>query len=428
MTYSIRLPKGFVIAFLASIYIFGFIITPYWILHKSMIEVIFYLALTISIGIIWVLLSTNSLQVEFSLKDIKLFLLLLVGIVVLNYRPLNSVIPFRGDETLHIERTLDVVNRLPPLQSLVIMVLFIAFMIFGIREQKWAFFVGMVIVICVVFYFLGENLFKDMERYPQFFLRYPFINYWFFAVIPKLASLISSPYHEILYRIIPLLSMVGTAWIVQKKSGVSSLLDGAAWGFAVATIPLIFYYSSILYIEPPAVFLMTVACFDINNLMHNSSKDISKTPSWYALILIGFIKETTTPFLFCFMVIRIVIQIRTWFKKRFNGSPEKTLLSLLAGELGIVFVLLAPAFLYLYFRATLTTTRSFIPQPSNLYDLTNYRFVILSYMEQFGPFLFFFIAGCVLLIVNRQFTAVFCYLILILAIPAFHIMGNPPLK
>ncbi len=420
MTRSIWLPRGFILALLSSIYILGFLVTPYWLLHKSPAEILFYLALTICIGLIWLFLSAGSIRLEFGWKDAGLFLFLLVGAIVLNYRALNSVIPFRGDEALHIGRTLDVVDRLPVLPTLILLILFIIFMLAGFKKQKWAIPVGIFIVISVVFYFLGKNLFTDMEEYPQFFLRYPFINYWFFAVAPKLASTINTPYHEVLYRIIPFLSMVGTAWIIQRKSGTSSLLNGIGWGLAVVTVPLVFYYSSILYLEPPAVLLMTIACLDIDNLLHNNTKEISQRPSWYALLLIGFIKETAIPFLACFVAIRIAVQLQIWSKKTSQERSERPLLNLLAGELGIAFILLAPLLLYLYFRATLTDTRSFTPQISNLFDLANYRFVLLAFMQQFGPFFFFFIAGCILLIRNREFTTLFCYLAFIFAVLAFH--------
>jgi len=424
MTHSISLPKRFTIALLSSIYILGFIITPYWILPKSATGTIFHLVLTVSVGLVWLLLSTNSLQIEFSLKDIWLFLFLLVAIIALNYRPLNSVLPFRGDEVLHVERTLELVNRIPFLQSLAILILFIVFIISGIKKQRWTVFIGILLVACVIFYFLGRDLFEDMAKYPLFFLRYPFINYWFFAVLPKLTSFVTPPYHEALYRIIPVLSMIGTAWIFQKKLGISNLTSKIAWGLAVATIPLIFYYSSILYIEPPAVFLMTIACLDIKNLLHKSSKDISQTPSWYALILIGFIKETAIPFLLCFIAVRIIVQLQTWLQRTSKEKSEKPLSNLLAGELGIIFSLLAPAVLYMYFRITLTSTRSFAPHISNLFDLTIYPFIIRSFIEQFGPFLFFFIGGCILLAMNREFTSLFCYLSLILIILAFHIVDD----
>lgn len=423
MTYSVQVPRTFVAASLSLLYILGFIISPYWSLHQSTAEVIFYLAVTLLLGIFWVFRSTGSPQVQFSRKDAGLFFMLLAGILLINFRLLNSVIPFRGDEALHLERTLEVVNRIPSLGSLIMVGSGFLFMTSGLlKKQGWMIFVGSLVVTLVIVFFLGRNPFEDMQQYPLFFLRYPFINYWFLAALPKLVSLIATPYYEILYRVIPVLSMIGIAWLFLKRSGVSSLMDTLAWGLAVATIPLVFYYSSILYLEPPAVLLMTIVCLDINNLLYKNSNDISKLPGWYALILIGFIKETTIPFLLCFIVIRLIVQWRGWYQGSSAEKSKKTWLNLLAGELGVAFILLAPAFLYLYFRATLTSTRTFDPNILNLFDPASYQFIMRSFLEQFGPFLFFFIAGCIVLITNREFTSLLCYLSLIVVILAFHLV------
>ncbi len=424
MKYSVSLPRGFTIASLASVYILGFVITPYWNMHASAAGRIFYCVLTIGIGLIWLYLSTNSLQIEFSSKDIWFFLVLFVGMIVLNYRALNSVIPFRGDETIHIERTIELAGRIPSVAALVIAALFLALLVAGLKKQRWLVLTGIVIIIGTIFFFLKSNSFEDLEKTPVFFLRYPFINYWLYALLPKLASVIGSPYHEVLYRVVPFLSMIGTAWVVQKRSEISSPAGNIAWGMAVATIPLIFYYSSILYIEPPAVFLMTIVCLDISSLLHKDNQEILQVPGWYALILIGFIKETTTPFLLCFIAVRWIVQLQTWSKRRVEEKSGKSLATLFAGEVGIVFSILAPVALYLYFRSTLTNTRSFVPQISNLFNPQIYYFTITSMWEQLGPFLVFFLGGCILLIRKREFASVLGYLSLILVILAFYAMDD----
>ncbi|HMB25221.1 MAG TPA: hypothetical protein VKP08_20400, partial [Anaerolineales bacterium] len=343
MTYSMRLSKGCTTALLASVYILGFIITPYWLLHTSAAADVFYLALTISIGLIWLWLSANSLEIPFGLKDIGVFFFLLAGIIALNYRALNSVIPFRGDEASHIERTLELASRIPPLPGLIILVLFVVLIAAGIKGQKWGIFIGILIVAGTVFYFWGRNSFEDvLKGQLLFFLRWPFINYWIFAVFPKLASLISHPYHESLYRIIPVLSMLGVSWIYQRKAEATNLLSNIAWGLAVATIPLVFYYSSILYIEPLAVFLMTVVCLNAEKLLRENSQSISHIPAWYALLLVGFIKETTVPFLLCFIAVRMIVQVRTWSRQDLKQRSENLLRNLLTGEFKIAFALLAP--------------------------------------------------------------------------------------
>jgi hypothetical protein len=116
------------------------------------------------------------------------------------------------------------------------------------------------------------------------------------------------------------------------------------------------------------------------------------------------------------------MQLQIWSKKTPEERSEKPLLNLLARELGIIFIVLVPLLLYVYFRSTLTDTRSFTPQISNLFDLSNYKFAILAFLEQFGLFLFFFLAGCVFFLRNGDFASPFCYLSLIFAVLAFHIM------
>lgn len=423
MRYLLPLPRAFVLTLLACIYILGFILSPYWILYKTTAASIWYLAVTILAGLIWLRRIASSFELAINRKDIKLFFLLLPGVLLLNYRPLRSVIPFRGDEALHIERTLELVTRLPVLETFILVCFFLSILLYSLFiKQRWMILAGVFLIGCIVTLFLVQNSFEGMKQYPQFFLRYPFINYWLFAVFPKLASLVNPPYHEFLYRIIPLLSMVGTAWVYQKNLGLSSGLSSVAWGFAVATIPLIFYYSSILYLEPAAVFLMTIVCLDIHTLLHRSNRDISKVPSWYALILIGFVKETTIPFLLGFSAVRMIVQWRVWSQGTLSEKSETSLVSLLAKELAILFVLLLPAGLYVYFRTTLTSTRSFTPEPSNLFHLTNYYFILLSFVEQFGIVFIFFIAGCVLMIKDREFSSLFAYLTLIFGTLAFHMM------
>jgi len=47
--------------------------------------------------------------------------------------------------------------------------------------------------------------------------------------------------------------------------------------------------------------LNAVVCLNIRSLLRDDYQMIRQNPAWYALILIGFIKETTLPFLICFI-------------------------------------------------------------------------------------------------------------------------------
>ena len=210
------------------------------------------------------------------------------------------------------------------------------------------------------------------------------------------------------------------AWSFQKHITVSEIPLKLLLAFGMATIPVVFYYSSILYIEPPAILLMTLVCLDIKDLTHENAGKLTQNPNWYALILIGFIKETATPFLLCFLVCREIIQLQKWF----TTEQEKPLASFLAVELRIIFSVLAPAFLYLYFRSDLTSTRSYIPHLLNLFDPSIYPLIGRSLVEQFGPFLLFFLCGCILLITRRKYSILLCQLLLITITLVFYITDN----
>jgi len=421
MKYSISLPREFTISFLAIVYILGFLITPYWILYNSTSNIIFHLALTIITGWIWAFLSAGSLRVEFRSIDIWSFAITLLGVVTLNSYTLTSVIPYKGDEAFHIERTLEVAGRIHALEILIITSLFFILMMYAIKKQRWIIlFLFLLLIAGIIYYYVNTNPFTDMLQYPLFYLRYPFINYWFFALIPKIVSLFGSPYHEILYRVIPVFFVSGVMWIWQKRILGSSFKKYIIWGLAIATLPLVFYYSSILYLEPPAVLLMMIVCFDINRLVQQNSKNILQLPSWYALILIGFIKETTISFLLCFITLRIIIQLWTWLKRETNEKARTSFKNLCLEELKVIFSVLIPIFIYLYFRTTLTSTRSFNFQTVNLIDLKVYYYIGISMIEQFGAFIVFFLSGCILLIKRKEYLSVFCYIFLVVAVSLFH--------
>jgi hypothetical protein len=298
--------------------------------------------------------------------------------------------------------------------------LLLLFLVAAFKRQKWYPLVGVAIVTCTILYFWGQTTFDDVERTPVFFLRYPFINYWFFAIVPKLASLANLEYHEIIYRIAPLVSMIGVAWVYQRKINSSHPAIAIAWGLAVATIPNVFYYSSILYIEPPAVFLMTIACLDIRNLLHKDPQELVKLPAWYALIFIGFVKETTVPFLVCFVTVRMIVQLSMWVRKQ--GS-ENSWPRWAGREIGVAFAVLAPAVLYLYFRMLLDT-RSFTPNILNLLDPGIYPVILRALFEQYGVFFLFFLGGCLILWKERDYSPLAFYLLAILAMLTFHILDS----
>lgn len=433
-SYGICLPRASVGVLLASIYSLAFIITPYWALLRvkflSVAAAVAFLILTIGLGIAWSYLSSGDIRLKISLKSLILLAIMLGLLVVINFYSLNYAIPWRGDEYYHIEKTLFLVGVISLNWALAYMILHTLFF-YKISQKPWGLLrITLVLIAGIIPYLLFG--YKLINNNPDRLLRYPFVNYWFYAIVPKMVSLIKSPYHEILFRIIPLFSAAILVWIFQSKLSSSGIMK-IIWGISCALIPIVLYYSSILYLELPAVVLMLVVCFRIKGLLQKDFNGIRQDPGWYALILIGFIKETAVTFLFCFLACRILIyavkRIQIHRKQSSAQSALATkepapLLKSLLGEIGIVFSTSFPIVFYLLMRSYLASTRSFVPDLSSLLNLSAYRAIGQSFIEQFGPYLIFFIGGWILLLVRREYTLASFFILLVLFIPLFHAVDD----
>ena len=138
-------------------------------------------------------------------------------------------------------------------------------------------------------------------KYMSGILRYPFFTRWVHALPPALAGLFGQSFNEILYRVVPFLCSVGIAvFFATRFTGVPLWLR-IIYGAAAGSLPLIYYYSSILYLEMPALLFMLPVFFKIEDIITKDWEDIKTTPAWYCLLVIGFIKQTVIPFLACLL-------------------------------------------------------------------------------------------------------------------------------
>ncbi len=416
---TIILPRSFVAALLVSVFFMAFVITDYW----NNVGVSQYrmgiLLGTIALGLGWGWLASARVRVEFSVRQLLVLGILLAILFGLNYRALGSVIPWRGDEAHHMIDTLSLGDHFPWPVFIFIMtwalIIWLAW-----RRPKWALAAGLFFLWQILVTYPGDSQFGD--------LRYPYFNYWLYALAMHPARELFGPYHEIFYRIVPFLSAALLAWYFQRalpnNAGAPSLL----WGLAVGVIPVVAYYASILYLEMPAVFLMTIVCLRAEKLLSRDFNELRSDPGWYALILIGFIKETTLPFLVGFLAVRSALLI---WKKAWNGpemvqgagrraelrnAARKTL----AGEFLVYLVALVPILYYLVFRSISEDTRAYSLTISNLLNASIYPVMGRAFFEQFGIFLLLFLGGCVLLAREKRFGMLAFYLAVTLGYTVFH--------
>jgi hypothetical protein len=432
-SFQFFLPRPAVRLILASIYSMAFIVTPYWDLlggKKWSVAAIACLLLTIGFGIAWSYFSAGDIRLKIPLLSLLLFFFILAFLAVINFNALNINIPWRGDENYHIHKTVSLVQKIS-FPAMLLYLILTGLIFYKVSQKPWGVLriTAILIVGIIPFFIFGYRL---SSGDPTFLLRYPFVNYWFFAITPFVAGFIKSPYYEILYRIIPLFSVAIIVWIIQYKVTSSGMMK-IVWGIACALIPTILYNATILYLELPAVVLMLVVCFRIKGLLEKDFNRLKQDPGWYALILIGFIKETTISFLFCFIACRILIYIAREIQSRRRQSPVKNasekkaripFLQSLSGEILIVFSTSFPIIFYLLFRSFLVSTRSFVPHFSDLLNISAYQAVGRSFIDQFGPFFFLFLAGWILLMIRKEYISAGFFMLLILFIPLFHVVDN----
>lgn len=426
---TIKCSKFFITSILASFYALAFIITPYWTLAQSNSSEVIILIFTVSFGILWSLCSGSEIQVQISVRRLTGAILLVLFVILLNYKALTSVIPWRGDEDFHILKTLEVITLIPNSWFLEGVLLFGLILYLSWRKSYWAFIVGGLTIAGIILLFKLENPLNGLK--PDFLLRYPFINYWFYSIIPRMASAITDPYHEILYRIIPAISAAAIIWLTLPIQEGSPRINLLLWCLAIATIPVLFYYTSIFYLELPAIGLMLIVCLQLKGLLEDDFNAIKSNPSWYALLIIGFIKETVLPFLVCFLLIRLIYSIR---RVRLKTEQEKNvgftipsnwhMVGIIGGEIMIAFSILFPLFFYLYLRNSSSPARGYSPNIENLFDLTIYRVMGHALIDQFGISLAFFLIGCVYLLNKKHFYTVLFLLTAFIFNALFYLLDN----
>ena len=227
-----------------------------------------------------------------------------------------------------------------------------------------------------------------------------------------------NPYQEVFYRMVPFLSTFALVWIFQRDLCRSKPILNLFWGLAVASIPLVYYYSSILYIEMPAIALMLIVCLNIPSLLKDDFQKIKENPAWYALILIGFIKETTIPFLVCFIGWRLIAGV---VQGRISLKSIKTSCAAWGMNFSSPCAVLLPVLFYLFLRGTLSQqSRWFSLTLANLSKPIVYSTLLRSFYDQLGlPFFLLFCASCFFLFWKKEFLQAGFFLSLFVLYPAF---------
>jgi len=395
----LRLHRGFVFVLLFAGFGAAYLVCPYWRLPSAAAGRIVLAVATLGLGLAWAWVGCGRVEVRLRRGDLVWFLALAAVLLLINWRPLTVDIPWRGDEDYHIQNVNRVAGFVTARGGLAALVLTAGAA--GVFALAWwrARKVGLaLVVVCAAAgaaVIAGVSLAAPVVPGIQ---RHPFVS----RLVSAVPVLVARPFcgervPEIVYRLLPFVAATLLAWYPAAKLPPAERWVRGLLALSVATMPLVLNYTSILYLEVPAVFLMLVVCFGAEHLLTCRPGDLRRRPGWYALILLGFIKETVAPFLGAFVLARLVVRMR----RRRPGVARSTVLR---RELGPAFCVLLPLAVYLFYRFAFRVKSGFEPSAANAFTPRLYGIVLRSLWEQCGLTLLVAAGGLLLLAYRRRWT------------------------
>lgn len=421
----LTIPRSFITAILISIFILAFVISSYWNKPGVSQNETLLRDLTVILGITWGVLGSGKVAVKIKPVKFAYIVFFFSALLILNLSPLTSVIPWRGDEDVHIRLALRLIEHFHWYEWAIVASGWLLILYLSWHRPKLA------VVFGLIFFYL---LISNYSQYPVIFYdRYPFANYWYFsAIVSLITPVVGHPYHELLYRLIPFISVVALVSVVQNQLDGKDWVLRIFWGLGIAVTPIVYYYSSILYLEMPAILLMTIVCLKIKDLLTLDFSELKSNVGWYALILIGFIKETTLPFLFCFLVFRTAYPIFLIIKEKRTPLPigdsikaedQYSVFSKVGNVLLTYFLLLTPI-LYFFAVQNKDVARGFHLSISNLLDPEIYIVYLRALFEQFGLLILLFLGGLINTLHKRAYPSFLFFVFLFIGYSLFFMIDE----
>ena len=422
----LRLGRTTVFGLLFAVFDLAFILSPYWQAAPHFWQVVMFLGI-LPLGLGWAALAAGDVEIRVSKRSLWLLACSILMLAYLSRLALMQSIAFRGDEDWHLARSIQLLEffvskyRLAGLGLLFLELAFLGLVRLA-RNLSWRRIVAACLILAGIQAAIlaavngPHGVVQNWDRLA----RYPFVETWL-TVVPALAASLAfkmtppfhSSYCEAVWRIVPFLSAALLAWLVGAKIPARRPFVRLLTVLAVGTVPLVFYYDSILYLEMPAVLLMSVVCFDAADLLGASSEDLRRRPAWYALLAIGFCKETVLPFLLAFALCRIALRLRKW-----EGFRR------LEAELAAVFL---PIALFMLFH-WMVRTRSFAADWGQLWVWRNYRLLGRSYIEQFGPLGLLSALGIGVMLARRNYSALLFFSATFFGDALLHLLDEPSFR
>lgn len=421
----VRLSRCLVLAALFGIFGLVYLVAPVWSLPRQPWQQIALAAGTCLLGLAWAWLSSDDIPAWTSYKGWAWLPVSLVLVTAINWPALGADLSWKGDEDHHF-KTVAMLARLLTTCGILVAAVLLGVLALAVRDYRrpcastprgLRVCMGLLLLwaAAVVATLFWAKPALDMWVLP----RYPLIVSWMASVPVFLTRRVTDWAPEASYRIVPLLSGVLLAWCCVRRAGTLGVVGKLFYILALATVPSVLYYSSILYLEMPAIVLMTCVCLDAENLLAAPAGELRKSFCWLPLILIGFVKETAITFLLSFLLCRVIIQLR-------GALARHKFMPVLFQEIRVAACVLLPFVTYCFYRTQCyDSSRPYSPAPAALLDLASYGVLLRAFWEQFGPFsLLLPVALAILWRQKRTHTMAFL-IVAIVAFAAFHVMDLP---
>ncbi len=390
---------------LLGVFLFSFLL--YLPIYESTKIRLSLLLATLFLGTLWAWLASGTVILYFK-KHINVGLLgLLVMGLVLNIGTLVQGMPWRGDEDSNVDFVV-IFSNLIPFQwffakcAALIVTAWLVCKYTKLSKSLQLLVAALLVVVIaywayhlsIVGYYMPFQYNLIISRLPYFIRMLP--------VFPVIAAKsMGIQYTEWLYRILPFLSAVLLAYTVAGHYSKDNKTHFFAIGLLVLTLPTVFFYSSILYLELTGLLLLTYVLLHADKWLRNTFVEMRQQPYWLAFIGLGFVKETFLFVVLVLLAMRLFTRIIVLRKYTFNQ---------LLNEMVIVFVALLPLVYYLFIRYYNGNVRPGALSFDHLKQWNSYLVLLKSFWQQFGVFALLFPAALVSYALQKNYVKVLLFL------------------
>ncbi len=205
------------------------------------------------------------------------------------------------------------------------------------------------------------------------------------------------------YRVLPVIFVYlgGIFLLMDRRRRQSPRLALLAVA-ALLTAPCLLYFGTILYLDQAVAVLTLGLLLDGERLLTVPASRLVRRPAWWALIALGFMKESALPILLIALGCRGLVQLRQWL--RAESRDGRTLVFGLLGELRLGLVCLLPLLGYLVIRQQ-QGARPYGGEFANLLSPAVWWEALWPLAPQYGLLLAAAGGGAVVLIRQRRYAA-----------------------